>query len=74
MMRLEHVGIAVSNIEDALKTFESLLDTSRYKKEGVASENVITHFLWADGVKIELLESTHPEIRQTRQRVARSWS
>lgn len=61
MMRLEHVGIAVSNIEDALKTFEDLLGTSRYKTEEVASENVITHFFWADGVKIELLESTHPE-------------
>ena len=60
-MRLEHVGIAVSNIEDALKTFEALLGTSRYKTEQVESENVVTHFLWADGVKIELLESTDPE-------------
>jgi len=60
-MRLEHVGIAVSNIELALKTFEDLLDTSRYKTEKVSSENVITHFLWAGGVKIELLESTHAE-------------
>ncbi len=60
-MRLEHVGIAVKDIEHALKTFEALLGTAAYKSEHVDSEQVMTHFFDADGIKIELLEATDPD-------------
>lgn len=57
-MRLEHIGIAVENIEEAIDAFCGILDSHVYKTESVSSEGVRTHFLWAGGVKIELLEST----------------
>ncbi|GMQ83122.1 MAG: methylmalonyl-CoA epimerase [Rhodothermia bacterium] len=59
-MRLEHVGIAVRDAEEALKTFEALLGKPRYKVEDVPSESVRTHFFGANGVKIEILESLDP--------------
>ena len=57
-MRLEHIGIAVGNIDDAVDTYSRLLENLPYKVERVESEQVDTHFLWADGVKIELLAAT----------------
>ena len=60
-MRLEHIGIAVDDIEQALATFEALLGEAPYKTEEVPSEHVITHFFDVEGTKIELLESTEPE-------------
>ncbi len=59
-MRLEHVGIAVRDAVEALRTFEALLGEPRYKVEDVPSESVRTHFFGANGVKIELLESLNP--------------
>jgi len=56
-MRIEHIGIAVSDAEKAIETFSTLLGSGVYKSETVVGEGVRTHFLWADGVKIELLES-----------------
>lgn len=60
-MRLEHIGIAVRDIAGARETFSRLLGKSTYKIERVESEHVTTHFLWADGVKIELLEATNSD-------------
>jgi len=57
-MRLEHIGIAVRDVTAARSAFAKLLGSEPYKVETVESENVVTHFLWADGVKIELLEAT----------------
>lgn len=59
-MQLEHVGIAVKDIDGALQTFEALLGHPRYKVEDVSSESVRTHFFGAGSVKIELLESLDP--------------
>lgn len=59
-MRLEHVGIAVKDIDDALRNFEALLGEPRYKVEEVPSESVRTHFFSSGSVKIELLESLDP--------------
>ncbi len=60
-MRLEHIGIAVGDIDEAVKTYSRLLESRPYKEERVQSEAVDTHFLWAGGVKIELLAATSEE-------------
>lgn len=56
--KIEHIGIAVKNIEEANKTYERLLGVAPYKQEGVASEGVMTSFFQTGESKIELLEGT----------------
>ncbi len=58
MIKLEHIGIAVKNLEISIPVFEKLLDTPCYKTEKVDSENVNTAFFQKGESKIELLEST----------------
>lgn len=61
MDKLEHIGIAVRNLEEANKLFSRLLGRDHYKIEEVDSENVKTSFFEVGGVKIELLESSHEQ-------------
>jgi methylmalonyl-CoA/ethylmalonyl-CoA epimerase len=61
MEKLEHIGIAVKNIEAANKLFSELLGKAQYKVEEVESEGVKTSFFELSGVKIELLEATRPD-------------
>lgn len=61
MLKLEHIGIAVSDLSTSVPLFERLLNSQCYKKENVGSEKVITAFFKAGDSKIELLESTDPE-------------
>jgi methylmalonyl-CoA/ethylmalonyl-CoA epimerase len=61
MQKVEHIGIAVKNLVYSVPLFEKLLNTSCYKTELVASENVNTAFFLQGETKIELLESTDPE-------------
>ena len=61
MQKIEHIGIAVKNLESAIPLFEKLLNTTCYKQEEVLSENVNTAFFKTGDSKIELLESTDPE-------------
>ncbi|RLD23491.1 MAG: methylmalonyl-CoA epimerase [Bacteroidetes bacterium] len=58
MNRIEHIGIAVGDLESAMQTFERLLGTPPYKKETVESEGVKTVFFKVGEIKIELLEAT----------------
>jgi methylmalonyl-CoA/ethylmalonyl-CoA epimerase len=58
MLKLEHIGIAVKNLQDSIPLFEKLLDTPCYKTEIVESENVNTAFFQKGESKIELVEST----------------
>lgn len=60
-MKIEHIGIAVADMEQAVKTYEQLLQTPCYKKEQVASEGVETAFFQLADSKIELLEAMHDE-------------
>lgn len=55
--RIEHLGIAVKNLEEALKPYETLFGKS-YKEEIVESEYVRTVFIRVGESKIELLEAT----------------
>ena len=58
-MKIEHIGIAVADMEQAVKTYEQLLQTPCYKKEQVASEGVETAFFQLADSKIELLEASN---------------
>ena len=55
MRKIEHIGIAVRNIEEANNLYEKLLGTSSYKQEVVESENVVTSFFRVGPNKIELV-------------------
>ena len=59
MKKIEHIGIAVKNIENATKIYTSLLGSSPYKMEEVKSEGVKTSFFKTGDSKIELLEATN---------------
>jgi methylmalonyl-CoA/ethylmalonyl-CoA epimerase len=58
---VEHIGIAVKNLETSIPLFERLLNSPCYKTETVGSESVNTAFFLKEGSKIELLESSDPE-------------
>lgn len=60
-MRLEHIGIAVENLEEAIATYESLLDSECYKRETVDEQKVETAFFKAGESKVELLGATAPD-------------
>ena len=58
MNKIEHIGIAVKNLEDSNSLFSKLFGKSHYKMENVASESVNTSFFQVGANKIELLEAT----------------
>jgi methylmalonyl-CoA/ethylmalonyl-CoA epimerase len=58
MNKIEHIGIAVNNLTNAVSIYEQLLNTSCYKTEIVASEHVNTAFFKTGDNKVELLEAT----------------
>ncbi len=58
MNKIEHIGIAVSDLKIAQITYEKLLNSPVYKVEEVPSEGVSTAFLQNGPNKIELLEAT----------------
>ena len=60
-MKLEHIGIAVKNLENSNELFAALFDTPAYKLEEVESEGVKTSFFKCGESKVELLEATNPD-------------
>ena len=60
MQKIEHLGIAVLDLEQAEKTYSQLLGVDPYKRESVESESVNTSFFRVGPSKIELLESSDP--------------
>ncbi|MCD0490682.1 methylmalonyl-CoA epimerase [Pedobacter sp. MC2016-14] len=58
MKKIEHIGIAVKDLELSCSIYEQLLGTGCYKKENVSSENVDTAFFLVGPNKIELLAAT----------------
>ena len=60
MRKIEHIGIAVKNLEKSNKLFASLFGAPNYKIEEVASEGVKTSFFASGPNKIELLQATDP--------------
>lgn len=57
MRRVEHIGIAVNSLAEAIPIYEALLGSPCYKKETVTIEQVETAFFQKGETKIELLES-----------------
>jgi methylmalonyl-CoA/ethylmalonyl-CoA epimerase len=58
---IEHIGIAVNNLEAAISFYEKVLGLSCYNIEIVPEQRVRTAFFMVGQTKIELLESTDPE-------------
>ncbi|ELR69442.1 Methylmalonyl-CoA epimerase [Fulvivirga imtechensis AK7] len=61
MLKVEHIGIAVKDLEQSNGLFEKLFGRVHYKIEEVASEHVNTSFFSIGETKIELLQATHPD-------------
>jgi methylmalonyl-CoA/ethylmalonyl-CoA epimerase len=58
---IEHIGIAVKNIDEAKKYYEGVLGLKCYAVEEVADQKVKTAFFMVGQTKIELLESISPD-------------
>lgn len=56
MHNLDHIGVAVKELQSSIPLFEKLLNTNCYKKETVESEKVVTAFFKIGETKIELLQ------------------
>ena len=59
--KIEHLGIAIKNMETSDHLFAKLLGTEPYKQESVEREGVKTSFFMVGDSKIELLEATNAE-------------
>jgi methylmalonyl-CoA/ethylmalonyl-CoA epimerase len=57
--KIEHIGIAVKNLENSNELFKKLFGNSHYKIETVESEGVSTSFFMIGETKIELLQATN---------------
>lgn len=58
---IEHIGIAVVNLEESIEYYEKVLGLTCYAIEEVPDQKVRTAFFKVGDSKIELLESTDPE-------------
>src|SRR5512136_2013719 len=58
---IEHIGIAVSNLEDAMELYKKVFGLECYNIEFVPEQKVRTAFFLVGQTKIELLESTDPD-------------
>jgi len=58
---IDHIGIAVKNLEESIPYYESLLGTKCYAIENIKDQFVKTAFFLVGQTKIELLESTDPD-------------
>ena len=61
MQQIEHIGIAVKDLNSAISLYEQLLNTACYKTEKVESEGVNTAFFQVGPNKIELLGAENKE-------------
>ena len=61
LSHIEHIGIAVKDLDESIKYYEDVLGLKCYAVEEVADQKVKTAFFKVGQTKIELLESTDPE-------------
>ncbi len=61
LTKIEHIGIAVKNLDESIKFYEDILGLKCYRIEEVKDQKVKTAFFQVGQTKIELLESTDPE-------------
>jgi len=55
LQKIDHIGIAVKDLNASIKLYERLLGTNCFKIETVATEKVVTAFFQLEGIKIELI-------------------
>ena len=60
LTHIEHIGIAVKNLDESIKFYEDVLGLKCYRIEEVKDQKVKTAFFQLGQTKIELLESTDP--------------
>jgi len=60
-LKIEHIGIAVKDLDSAILLYEKLLQTPCYKREVVETQGVETAFFETGPNKIELLGATRPD-------------
>jgi methylmalonyl-CoA/ethylmalonyl-CoA epimerase len=58
---IEHIGIAVNSLDEAIPFYENILGLKCYKTEEITDQKVRTAFFMAGQTKIELLEPTSPD-------------
>lgn len=61
MKHIDHIGIAVEDLEEAVETYEKLLNSECYKREVVEDQQVETAFFEKGQSKVELLGATDPD-------------
>lgn len=61
MNKIEHIGIAVKDLNSSIAVYQKLLNTDCYKTEQVVSESVNTAFFKTGENKVELLQATAPD-------------
>lgn len=61
ILKVDHIGIAVNNIEDAKKLYTDILGIPHAGNETVAEQKVTTAFFPVGEAEVELLESTAPD-------------
>ena len=61
MLKIEHIGIAVKDLNNSNELFKKLFGQAHYKTEEVQSEGVNTSFFQIGENKIELLVATNPD-------------
>ena len=61
MQKIEHIGIAVTDIDASNKVFEKVFGKANYKSEKVESEGVVTSFFQIGENKIELVAATNSD-------------
>lgn len=61
MRKIEHIGIAVADLEKSNELFARLLGKEHYKTESVESEGVATSFFQIGDTKVELLQASRPD-------------
>jgi len=61
LSHIEHIGIAVNNLEEAIKYYENVLGLTCYAIEEVKDQKVRTAFFRVGQTKLELLESLTPD-------------
>ena len=61
MQKIEHIGIAVTDIDASNKVFEKVFGKANYKSEKVESEGVVTSFFQIGKNKIELVAATNSD-------------
>ena len=60
-MQIDHIGIAVENLDEAVDTYSKILNSTPYKREVIVEQKVETVFFKTGESKVELLGATSPD-------------